>query len=101
MTPLKMGVMGLVVFILVVLFLGMLMKGARGFEGFQEGEVTIGGYVGQSCDAQKPCKTGLTCNSNRCVSPTGTTQTPNSPSYPSPSGMTPPRMTPPSPPNQN
>jgi hypothetical protein len=94
MTPLKMGVMGLVVFILVVLFLGMLMKGASGFEGFQEGGPTTGGYDGQYCDAQKPCKPGLKCNINinsnlnKCVSPTGTTQTPNSPS-------------PPRPPNQN
>lgn len=92
MTPLKMGVMGLVVFICVVLFLGMWMKSARGFEGFQEGETNInGGYVGQYCDTSKPCKTGLKCNSNRCVQSTGTTPPPP------PSGMTPP----PRHPNQN
>jgi len=59
MTPLKMGVMGLVVFILVVLFLGMLMKGASGFEGFQEG-------TGAKCSKNEDCASKH-CTNGKCA----------------------------------
>jgi hypothetical protein len=85
MSPLKMGVMGLVVFILVVLFLGMWMKSARGFEGFQEGAqgachqateywndkekrcVNRKKAAGEKCDGD-----GSKCQSGKCVDNTCT-----------------------------
>lgn len=66
MSSLKLGVVGLIVFILVVLFLGMLMKSTRGFEGFQEG---LGGK-GEQCSPGKKCNRGLTCNNNNTCTAT-------------------------------